>query len=82
MRTGTVLSPAELGMLASVGVSKVKCFKAARICVLSTGDELCDAGDEPTGGKIWDRSAGRSRRHTPHHLTDPIWLPVAIVSCC
>ena len=51
---GTVLTPAHLGVLASVGVRKVPVFPRPRVGVISTGDELVD-GPEPLGpGQIRD----------------------------
>jgi len=37
---GTVLRPQELGMLAGLGVSRIKVTKRPRIGILATGDEL------------------------------------------
>jgi molybdenum cofactor synthesis domain-containing protein len=42
--TGTGLGPAHLGVLASVGVQVVTVVRRARVGVLSTGDELVEAG--------------------------------------
>ncbi len=51
---GTALTPAHLGVLASVGVRRVPVFPRPRVGVLSTGDELVD-GPEPLGpGQIRD----------------------------
>jgi molybdenum cofactor synthesis domain-containing protein len=41
---GTVLAPAHLGVLASLGVQEVDVVRRARVGVLSTGDELVEAG--------------------------------------
>jgi molybdopterin molybdotransferase len=41
---GTVLGPAHLGVLASVDVRQVEVYPRARVGVLSTGDELVEAG--------------------------------------
>jgi molybdopterin molybdotransferase len=45
---GTVLGPAELGVIASVGRDAVECTRRPSICVLTTGDELHEPG-EPLG---------------------------------
>ena len=42
--TGTVLGPAHIGVLASLGVQDVDVVPRARVGVLSTGDELVEAG--------------------------------------
>lgn len=50
--TGTMVRPAEVGMLASLGRSFVLVHQRPRVAVLATGDEIVDV-DEPTeGGKI------------------------------
>jgi molybdopterin molybdotransferase len=51
---GTVLSPAHVGVLVSVGVRSVEVFARPRVGVLSTGDELVGADDELATGKIRD----------------------------
>ncbi len=43
LETGTTLGPAHIGVLASIGHSVVRVRRAARVGVLSTGDELEDA---------------------------------------
>jgi molybdopterin molybdotransferase len=45
---GTVLGPAHLGVLASVGAARVPVVRRPRVAVLSTGDELVDAGTAGT----------------------------------
>ncbi len=39
---GTQLRPAEIGLLATIGVARVPVRRAPRIAILSTGDELVD----------------------------------------
>ena len=51
---GFVLNPAALGVLASVGLSEVPVHPRARVAILTTGDELVAAGDEPGPGQIRD----------------------------
>jgi molybdenum cofactor synthesis domain-containing protein len=50
---GTVLTPAHLGVLASIDVQDVAVHPRARVGVLSTGDELVESGPL-TPGKIRD----------------------------
>lgn len=51
---GTVLTPAHIGLLATVGRATVRVVRRPRVGVLSTGDELVD-GDAPLGrGQIRD----------------------------
>jgi molybdopterin molybdotransferase len=48
IRTGTVIRPQEIGVLASLGRSHVRVHRRPRVAVLATGDELV-ALDEPIG---------------------------------
>jgi len=51
---GTVLGPAQIGVLASVGLAQVTVHRRLRIGVLSTGDELVAVGQTLAPGRIWD----------------------------
>jgi molybdenum cofactor synthesis domain-containing protein len=42
--TGTLLTPAHLGVLASLDVAEILCFPRPRVGVCSTGDELVERG--------------------------------------
>lgn len=51
---GTRLGPAEIGLVASMGIDPVKVSRRPRVSVLSTGDELVEP-DQPIGpGQIRD----------------------------
>jgi molybdopterin molybdotransferase len=51
---GTVLRPADIGLLASVGRARVRVRKRPRVAVFSTGDELVDLDAPLERGKIRD----------------------------
>ena len=52
--SGTVLRPAEIGVLASIGRSRVSTIRRPNVAVLSTGDEIVDITEVPGPGKIRD----------------------------
>ena len=49
---GTPIGPAELGVLASVGRTSVRCARRPRVHVLSTGDELVEPGEPLSPGAV------------------------------
>ena len=51
---GFVLTPAALGVLASVGLAEVPVHPRVRVAILTTGDELVDASEKPGPGQIRD----------------------------
>ena len=54
---GVRIGPAELGMLAALGVIDVPVFRAPRVAIIATGDELVDAATLPGPGQLVDSSA-------------------------
>jgi molybdopterin molybdotransferase len=51
---GQVLRPAEVGVLAAIGCPTVSVRPRPRVAVITTGNELVDAGEVPGPGKIRD----------------------------
>lgn len=60
---GKMLHPADLGLLASVGVNEVKVVSKLRVAFFSTGDELKPVGSKLETGQIYD-----SNRYTLHGM--------------
>jgi molybdenum cofactor synthesis domain-containing protein len=58
LEAGRRLGPAELGVLAALGVAIVPCYKRPNFAVISTGDELVAAEETPLAGGVRD-----SNRH-------------------
>jgi molybdopterin molybdotransferase len=51
---GRRLSPADIALLAVAGTTRVRCVPPPRVVVVSSGDELIPADDEPGPGQIRD----------------------------
>ncbi|MFN2494710.1 MAG: gephyrin-like molybdotransferase Glp [Pseudonocardiaceae bacterium] len=54
VRSGVVLGPAQVGLLAAVGRGKVLVHPRPRLSVLSVGDELVDVDRTPATGQVYD----------------------------
>jgi molybdopterin molybdotransferase len=62
-RTGQRVRPAELGMIASLGIGEVSVYRMLRVAFFSTGDELKSVGTPLAAGEIYD-----SNRYTLHGM--------------
>jgi molybdopterin molybdotransferase len=60
---GTLLRPAQVGLLASLGVGEVAVLRRPRVAIFSTGDELRAVGEELGPGQIYD-----SNRYSLHGM--------------
>ncbi|MEM9359916.1 MAG: gephyrin-like molybdotransferase Glp [Pseudomonadota bacterium] len=55
---GDRLRPQDIAALASVGIEKVSCFRAPRVAVVSTGDEVVRVGTSDLSlGQVFDTNA-------------------------
>ncbi|AMM22947.1 molybdopterin molybdotransferase MoeA [Variovorax sp. PAMC 28711] len=54
LRRGERLSPAALGMVASLGLPMVSALRRLRVACFSTGDEILSLGDAPREGAVYD----------------------------
>ena len=54
MRDGTRLGPRQIALLAAVGTGQVHVTPKPRVVVISTGDELIEAGTRPGFGQVVD----------------------------
>lgn len=51
---GTRMTPAALGLLASLGLPRVPVLRRLRVAYFSTGDEILSLGDAPREGAVYD----------------------------
>ena len=51
---GKLLRPAELGIIASLGIAEVSIRRRVRVALFSTGDELCSIGTPLYPGAVYD----------------------------
>ena len=58
LKKGTKLTPAAIGFLLTLGISKVLIFEKPKIGILTTGNELIEAGQKLTFGKIYESNSG------------------------
>jgi len=63
LNRGKRLHPAEIGLLASLGIGEVPVYRKLRVAFFSTGDELVPVGSVLGPGKIYD-----SNRYTIHGM--------------
>ena len=77
MAAGTVIGPAEIGMLAGIGCPRVEVIRQPKVAILSSGDELVDIYDELTPGKIRDTNGYTLAGLIRQAGGIPIRLPIA-----
>lgn len=71
LNAGRMLRPAELGLLASLGIAEIPVRRRLRVAIFSTGDELCSIGAQPAAGEIFD-----SNRYTLHGMASRLGCDV------
>ena len=54
VHAGMLLRPAEIGIIASLGVAEVAVRRRVRVALFSTGDELCSIGTPLFAGAVYD----------------------------
>jgi len=54
---GRMLRPADIGLIASLGVAMVRVVRRARVAIIATGDELVDVGEPLGPGQIVNSNA-------------------------
>ena len=71
LAAGQVLSPAAIGLAASLGVETLPLYRRLRVAYMSTGDEVLSPGEAPREGAVYD-----SNRYTVTSLLDRLGCEV------
>ena len=74
---GTVLNPAHIGLLASIGKSHIKVIRRPRVAVLVTGNELVEAGLPLSPGKLYNSNSYTIASLIARYGGIPEVLPIA-----
>jgi molybdopterin molybdotransferase len=74
---GTLLGAAEVGLLAAVGVERVRVARRPRVAVLATGSELVAAGQRLAPGQIHNSNSFTAYGQVAGAGADPILLGIA-----
>ena len=54
LKRGQILGPASLGLIASLGLAKIRVFVRVKVAYFSTGDEILSLGQAPREGAVYD----------------------------
>jgi molybdopterin molybdotransferase len=68
---GKYLRPAELGLIASLGIGEVKVKRKLRVALFATGDELASIGTPLKEGEVYD-----SNRYTVHGMLSRLGVEI------
>ena len=71
LQKGELLTPAALGLIASLGIEKLSVWRRLRVAYFSTGDEILSLGEPPRDGAVYD-----SNRYTVFGLLTRLGLEV------
>ncbi len=77
LKAGTLLGPAELGLVATVNKAKFRAVRRPRIAVVSTGDEIVEPGDQAGPGQIYDSNRFSLMSAVRRAYAEPVSLGIA-----
>jgi len=77
LRSGTVLTPRETGVLAALGFGEVKVFRKPRVGIISTGNELVIPGEPLSFGKIYDINSQSISDSIRECGGDPVFIGIS-----
>jgi molybdopterin molybdotransferase len=68
---GHLLRPADLGLIASLGIGEIKVYRKLRVAFFSTGDELASIGQPLQPGQVYD-----SNRYTLYGMLSRLGVEI------
>jgi molybdopterin molybdotransferase len=74
---GKLVRPAEVGLLAALGSASVTVVRRPRVAIISTGDELLEAGEPLAPGRIRDANGPALAAFVAEHGALPLPLGIA-----
>jgi molybdopterin molybdotransferase len=72
LANGHVMKPADLGLVASLGIGDVTVYRPLKVAFFSTGDELVNVGKPLETGQIYD-----SNRYTLHGMLSRLNMQIS-----
>lgn len=76
IKKGTLIGPAEIGIMATLGKSTVRVYKKPKIAIMATGDELINIDDALTEGKIRNSNSYTIAGQIKRWGGDPVIIPI------
>src|SRR4051812_14774150 len=73
LQAGSRLGPAEVGLLATVGCTRVPVWRRPRVAVLATGDELVEPDQTPPPGAVRDSNRYALRAAAQEAGAEVVW---------
>lgn len=77
LETGTVVHPAQLGLIASLGRSMVEVYQRPKVAILSGGDELIEPDGDSSGGRIVSSNSYAMAGQCIEAGAEPLYLGIA-----
>jgi molybdopterin molybdotransferase len=71
LQPGKRLRPAELGLIASLGIGEVRVKRKLRVAMFATGDELASIGEKLKEGEVYD-----SNRYTLYGMLERLGVEI------
>src|SRR5919202_1804275 len=76
LKKGTWLAATDIGLIASVGISKILVYKKVKVAVLSTGSELAEPGSNLSNASVFDSNRFMLSSMIRKHGGEPIDLGI------